>query len=1398
MGRKKSGNAQGRQSDFTGEKEKWLDTFKEEILACGADKDAVGNIYTNVTVQFLNRYGYDLPLKENVEDPENNPPSPMVGPLSSEEETRRVDLKQKLRVKLGNWFRNRYRGKKVHESAIRRILASMRSMSGTSQRPRRKPAIAVYSKKHYTERIKPRFDVLWATAKETLPAGARVSMSQDFVRKCWKEEDDAFKEEIEAEAVRIHQEEMEEWEGKRAAPEQAAEDYHDALEGLDDVGIPLADALAELLGAHVAILVVGPVGSAQGEVLLRSVFSDTSKRATTKTWPKFDRKGFTAMEASVTRYGRALFTKAECRERAWPPIGDEAGPLPAALNGLLTLNDAAPINNAGPLATDDAAPMSAIAAAVPPPATPTATPLVNPSTSASSPPVPPTPDSLGNADAIPDGIDRSFWPRELISLHAHLSEKPWGAEWTYLIEQLVYFQWAFEFCDDGFPLSSRTRPAEIAQWMKEHRVMGDYAVGADFGQRLLEWWKTLGPRGRWDENLPESGWPSTHEEDHDVEGCLFGAGLAGAGGMECWGGGWDWRGEAALAADATWSFLVKDVALVLRKGGERGAKGKEKKGKGKAKAKGKGKEMEKEKEPRKTQGKRKAAEDGESSRPAKRTTRSGVETPPPPPLVERPRPRPRARVVKKGVAEDVGGGTPGNNDGTAAPPAPAPAPATAAAIIAQEPGPSPAEFAAPEAPTTPAAAVAKTNDAAAINIAPSDAAASMEVDPPGTEIPLGKEAAGVGAESVEDDDPFAKDPESSEHWAWKPSYITLENAVPSDRQRALFAQSGYPALQATPFTGRCCALQEGDFVVVVVGEHTGKTGFIVVLTEMKQKDPQTKRDRLVHVAAVLERYNGTDAISQKSLESKENPCFAAAIQCLRRHVLSTPHPLSIDDRVAVVAGAARGSSGRVESISDDGAVTILVSGAERSQVEMRHVRRNFRVCDVVEIIRGPKQGTAGFVVEVHTGGFIVFYPCTIPRMFNAMSDGYSFNREAIQPHTIYEDPTHLEQSTPFAVTNSNLKFIPIDAQGFAAKPPAEFYASPTMQTVAQNRALYNKLHTKWELDRMHTGRWFEGMFVQVGGKHPRKGIFGVVKGFRLHALPSQLKMRGQLPDITLRIQQDASLAEFDAKLNQLWDRYTNLPLQQALYFRKLGPINLWKKAEPVAEPVVEPVSWPEVCVVPEPAPTKFGFAPFIGETNGGWLLQPEFVNKRIDVKVTGVKGCLPTHAKKINPKTFVAEGKVGYLTPFPVPLNQTKLDRENLEVRLESMSHPTKIPPGAIRPHRRTLPDPTTGLDQCISAAVGRVIIIGPDVFGSRQRVGQYAETIPASIQHGSPVVDVRFPLESGGRPPKGTYHLKCLCRSCNVTLDAWNIPATDFDALFDPVWAQEGWTKSAKTTKGK
>jgi hypothetical protein len=189
--------------------------------------------------------------------------------------------------KLCNYFRNRFKGKKLHAQSINKILGVMQSLSGPGKRPRRLPAVVVYSKLHYTARVKPEFDKIWAEAKLTTPATARVSMSQDFVRTCWEKESPELKAEVELAAEEMHRVAMEAWRAKRKTPERSAEDYHkyvsgnarvddrltdacSALENLSEVGIPLADALAEHTGAHIVILVVGPVGAAGGEVLLRS------------------------------------------------------------------------------------------------------------------------------------------------------------------------------------------------------------------------------------------------------------------------------------------------------------------------------------------------------------------------------------------------------------------------------------------------------------------------------------------------------------------------------------------------------------------------------------------------------------------------------------------------------------------------------------------------------------------------------------------------------------------------------------------------------------------------------------------------------------------------------------------------------------------------------------------------------------------------------------------------------------------------------------------------------------------------------------------------------------------------------------------------------------------------
>ncbi|KAF8175509.1 hypothetical protein K438DRAFT_1771119 [Mycena galopus ATCC 62051] len=95
---------------------------------------------------------------------------------------------------------------------------------------------------------------------------------------------------------------MEAFRVRQKLPEQSAEEYHEALQSFNEVGIPLTNVLAERLGIHVIILMVGP---------------------TSKIWGEFDWVAFTAAELLLRCYGRAFFTKDQCRAHAWLPLEGE-------------------------------------------------------------------------------------------------------------------------------------------------------------------------------------------------------------------------------------------------------------------------------------------------------------------------------------------------------------------------------------------------------------------------------------------------------------------------------------------------------------------------------------------------------------------------------------------------------------------------------------------------------------------------------------------------------------------------------------------------------------------------------------------------------------------------------------------------------------------------------------------------------------------------------------------------------------------------------------------------------------------------------------------------------------------------------------------------------------------
>ncbi|KAF8200625.1 hypothetical protein K438DRAFT_1758827 [Mycena galopus ATCC 62051] len=567
---------------------------------------ARGQFYDDVTKQWLTRYGYNLGVEENVEgriddwEPVNRKEG-LTGEELAKENDFQDGAKKALRLKLSNWFRHRFTGKRLHSAGVDKILRRMRAMSGNASRPRRKANVAVYSKKYYTSKLKEGFDAMWEGAKTVLPPSVRVSTCQEYVRSCWEGEGEEVKREIAAEADALHEAAMEEFRVHQGLPEQSAEEYHEALQTFDEVGIPLADALAERLGMHVIILAVGPVGDQRGEVRLRSVFSDTSGGQTSKIWGEFDWAAFTAAEVSLTRYERAFFTKDQCRARAWPLDGEGLeGLIPMAPEGMgATQAPPAPVPPALPAPVPPAlaltptpvlgAPGPTVQTSTPVPSSPPA-PL--PPASSSLPPPPsssPRPASLSPSRSpspwppqAPMELDQWRWVRTQLDLCEMMGEKEWGPRWRALREAVVQYK-ASQLWRDSPLLRSRLRPEEIATWMKEHRKAGDFEkLKPNIAGRMLAWWRDIGPSFR-SESCPEDlaedqEWPPRPARGQEPAGAWTMLRTSGNNGMllvvqaltwwgqsivsEAAGGGLE-AGKAVLGADVEWQYMLEDVLYSL-------------------------------------------------------------------------------------------------------------------------------------------------------------------------------------------------------------------------------------------------------------------------------------------------------------------------------------------------------------------------------------------------------------------------------------------------------------------------------------------------------------------------------------------------------------------------------------------------------------------------------------------------------------------------------------------------------------------------------------------------------------------------------------------------------------------------------------------------------------------
>ncbi|KAJ7055408.1 hypothetical protein C8F01DRAFT_1087985 [Mycena amicta] len=417
--------------------------------------------------------------------------------------------------------------------------------------------------------------------------------------------------------------------------------------------------------------------------------------------------------------------------------------------------------------------------------------------------------------------------------------------------------------------------------------------------------------------------------------------------------------------------------------------------------------------------------------------------------------------------------------------------------------------------------------------------------------------------------------------------------------------------------------------------------------------------------------------------------------------------------------------------------------------------------------RGLHKGKTGLVVDINVGGSILFYQTEVQH-----------GKLALVPRAVRQDADKplLRAPDPMEPKIDDLELDWKDALGADRLVPFREDDS-TPSPVAQAEDPWAVLDRKQKARRQEmkdSERWIIGMHVQVIGKHPLKGLRRLVLGYSW--LTTRVDYKPDYGQIQLQINIDQRTTRDMVSYKSVVESRSRLPLDQAIILSDTQE-SLVLHPRP-STPLPPPSPRPVTPAPQDPCYAVYGEPPVLEEFNGRWLLEPSFVGKRIDVRVIDVDG-LDFLAKTFSrlaqnirkPQRDVAN-QTGYLVPLQRPLQENQLEKDFIGVMCNNKR--TVLPIPALIPCR------TTQGGQSISDVPDRVIVIGPDVVGSRACVGHYAEVVPGITSWPGQVVSVKFAAERDqwGQAIRttGTYHLVSLCRARNVPIGG--LPATDFNAI--------------------
>ncbi|KAK7027581.1 hypothetical protein R3P38DRAFT_3190456 [Favolaschia claudopus] len=334
--RRKKGEAlkkPGKPGWIWGTKLEFFSSRKDEWLAA-VEKNTTGDFYRKMAKLYTWKYGFDLKDEHDFECDVEDPPDWLADhvaneKLSAAETTRRQDCHEKIRERLGGWYRGQYTNLlKEDKETFTELFAPLGNVAGNA--PRKPQVQHFYSTTQYEARIKPLVEERLKTLQRRAElAGEKpphaVKVQNEVTKECWERESEQFQEDTLQALERHHQAAVKAWNDARAdGPSRTAEQYSASLKTAAHYLQPFVDSIAERYGMCVSLLMAGPIGDRNGHIEMRSVHAGKTRGLAANDWPRHDPQGFSALESSMVDFAHHVFTDAECEARRTEA---EAGPV---------------------------------------------------------------------------------------------------------------------------------------------------------------------------------------------------------------------------------------------------------------------------------------------------------------------------------------------------------------------------------------------------------------------------------------------------------------------------------------------------------------------------------------------------------------------------------------------------------------------------------------------------------------------------------------------------------------------------------------------------------------------------------------------------------------------------------------------------------------------------------------------------------------------------------------------------------------------------------------------------------------------------------------------------------------------------------------------------------------